>query len=123
VSGVTGSGAFISLGDGAADGFLPIRSLPDDYYVLDDAGMRMRGRHNGLSVAVGDRMDVLVVEVTPVSGGILLAYVGGGSDGGGARRRGKSAGKKGNRHNAGKPTGQGPGRKRKAKGQRKRRTG
>ena len=127
VSGVTGSGAFISLGDGAADGFLPIRSLPDDYYVLDDAGMRMRGRHNGLSVAVGDRMDVLVVEVTPVSGGILLAYVGGGSDGGGARQRGKSAGKKGNRHNAGKPagkpTGQGPGRKRKAKGQRKRRTG
>ena len=123
VSGVTGSGAFISLADGAADGFLPIRSLPDDYYVLDDAGMRMRGRHNGLSVGVGDRMDVLVVEVTPVSGGILLAYVGGGSDGGGARRRGKPSGKKGNRHNAGKPAGQGPGRKRKAKGQRKRRTG
>ena len=119
VSGVTGSGAFISLGDGAADGFLPIRSLPDDYYVIDDAGMRMRGRHHGLSVAVGDKMDVLVVEVTPISGGILLAYVGGGSEGGGARRRGKSGTKGGGKHNATK----GPGKKRRAKGQRKRRTG
>ncbi len=119
VSGVTGAGAFISLGDGAADGFLPIRSLPDDYYVIDDAGMRMRGRHHGLSVAVGDKMDVLVVEVTPISGGILLAYVGGGSAGGGVRRRGKSGGKGGSKHNATK----GPGKKRRAKGQRKRRTG
>ncbi|MEC8641276.1 MAG: ribonuclease R [Pseudomonadota bacterium] len=115
VSGVTGSGAFISLDDGAADGFLPIRSLPDDYYVLDEAGMRMRGRRNGLSVAVGDRMDVLVVEVTPVSGGILLAFVGGGSAGSATRPGRTSAGKRGGRLSAGK--------KRKAKGQRKRRTG
>ncbi|MAK18087.1 MAG: ribonuclease R [SAR116 cluster bacterium] len=100
VAGVTKSGAFISLEDGAADGFLPMRSLPDDYYVIDDAGMRMRGRHNGLSVAVGDKMDVLVVEVTPVSGGILLAYVGGGADGGGAHRPRKSSDKPG-----GKPGG------------------
>lgn len=95
VAGVTGSGAFINLEDGAADGFLPMRSLPDDYYVIDDAGMRMRGRHHGLSVAVGDKMDVLVVEVTPVSGGILLTYVGGGSDGGDARPARKRGGKHG----------------------------
>ena len=28
VAGVTGAGAFVSLGDGAADGFLPARTLP-----------------------------------------------------------------------------------------------
>ena len=106
VVGVTGAGAFVSLGDGAADGFLPSRTLPDDYYVLDASGMRMSGRHNGLSIGIGDAVDVLVVEVTPVNGGILLSYVDGGKagkagrgrPGGGrgnsARRSGKKAGSK-----------------------------
>ena len=40
ISGVTGSGAFISLDDGAADGFLPMRSLPDDYYVINEPACR-----------------------------------------------------------------------------------
>jgi hypothetical protein len=109
-----------------------MRSLPDDYYVIDDAGMRMRGRHNGLSVAVGDMMDVLVVEVTPVSGGILLTYVGGGADGGGTHRARKSSnkpgGKPGSKHKsrggAKKGHKKGAGKNRTAKGQgRNRRTG
>ena len=47
--------------------------LPDDYYVLDQNGMRMHGGHNGVSFGVGDKVDVLVVDVTPVNGGILLS--------------------------------------------------
>ena len=103
VAGVTGSGAFLSLEDGAADGFLPIRSLPDDYYVIDGSGMRLRGRHNGLSVAVGDRMDVLVVDVTPVSGGILLAYAGDGDNGRPARKPARKASGKSKGKSGGKP--------------------
>ena len=108
VSGVTGSGAFISLGDGAADGFLPVRSLPDDYYVINDAGMQMRGRHNGLALSVGDSVEVLVVDVTPINGGILLAYTGGGStdrarrSGKGGSKRGRSA-RKSSQHKGKKP--------------------
>ena len=83
VAGVTGAGAFVSLGDGAADGFLPARTLPDDYYTLDKSGMRMVGRHNGMALGIGDAVDVLVVDVTPVNGGILLSYV----DGGGTAKR------------------------------------
>ena len=107
VSGVTGSGAFVSLGDGAADGFLPIRSLPDDYYVINDAGMQMRGRHNGLTVSVGDSIEVLVVEVTPINGGILLAYTGGGSTNR-THRQGKNTPK---RHRAGRKSSNHKGRK------------
>ena len=84
VAGVTGAGAFVSLGDGAADGFLPARTLPDDYYTLDKSGMRMVGRLNGMALGIGDAVDVLVVDVTPVNGGILLSYV----DGGGTAKRG-----------------------------------
>lgn len=89
VAGVTGAGAFVSLGDGAADGFLPARTLPDDYYTLDKSGMRMLGRHNGMALGIGDAVDVLVVDVTPVNGGILLSYV----DGGGTSKRTGRGGK------------------------------
>jgi len=107
VVGVTGAGAFVSLGDGVADGFLPSRSLPDDYYVLDGSGMRMSGRHNGLSIGIGDAVDVLVVEVTPVNGGILLSYVDGGKTGKAGRGRGRPgpARAKAGRRNTGKQTG------------------
>ena len=71
-----------------------MRSLPDDYYVINEAGMQMRGRHNGLTLSVGDTIEILVVDVTPVSGGILLAYTGGGSTNR-TRRAGKSSSKPG----------------------------
>ena len=71
-----------------------MRSLPDDYYVINDAGMQMRGRHNGLTLSVGDSIEVLVVDVTPINGGILLAYTGGGSTNR-ARPTGKSGSKRG----------------------------
>ena len=83
IAGLTGAGSFVSLNDGSADGFLPIRSFPDDYYVLADNGMEIIGRHSRAKFRVGDRLDVLVVEVTPINGGILLAYV----DGGGKRAK------------------------------------
>ncbi|MEC8092002.1 MAG: RNB domain-containing ribonuclease, partial [Pseudomonadota bacterium] len=89
VAGVTGAGAFVSLDGGAADGFLPARTLPDDYYTLDRSGMRMVGRHNGMALGIGDSVDVLVVDVTPVNGGILLSYV----DGGGTAKRSGRGGK------------------------------
>ena len=102
VAGVTGAGAFVSLDGGAADGFLPARTLPDDYYTLDRSGMRMVGRHNGMALGIGDSVDVLVVDVTPVNGGILLSYVDGGgtakrSGRGGKPRKAKARGKTGAR--------------------------
>lgn len=86
IAGLTGAGAFVALKDGSADGFLPIRSLPDDYYVLAENGMEVTGRHGRARFRVGDKLDVLVVEVTPVNGGILLAYV----DGGGKTAKGEA---------------------------------
>ena len=73
---------------------MPSRTLPDDYYVLDQNGMRMHGRHNGVSFGVGDTVDVLVVDVTPVNGGILLSYVDGGVKG--RKMSGKLNGRKPN---------------------------
>ena len=121
IAGLTGAGAFVSLKDGMADGFLPIRSLPDDYYVLSDSGMEMTGRHNGVRFRVGDKLDVLVVEVTPVNGGILLAYVDGGgkTKKGGGPRRGKP-GKAMKAGKTGKAAGKAASKTRKTRKQRRR---
>lgn len=78
IVGITGFGAFVRLEDGAADGFLPLSGLPDDYYNLDAAGQALEGRHNGWSFSTGTQLRIQIQEVTPISGGILLQWVEGG---------------------------------------------
>ena len=79
IVGITGFGAFVRLEDGAADGFLPLAGLPDDFYDLDAAGRCLTGRHSGWSFTVGTALKVQVEEVTPISGGILLRWMEGGT--------------------------------------------
>lgn len=86
VSSVTGFGLFIRLDDGAADGLLPMRALPDDFYDFDEDNQSLDGRHNGWSFKNGARLTVRVVAVTPVAGSILLEWVSGGLQTTGKRR-------------------------------------
>ena len=78
IASITGFGAFVRLEDGAADGLMPLRALPDDFYDYDEQEQILVGRHNGWQFTVGTLVRVKVVEVTPVSGGILLEWVEGG---------------------------------------------
>ena len=78
VSSVTGFGLFIRLDDGAAEGLLPRRALPDDFYDFDEDNQSLEGRHNGWSFKNGTRLTVRVVVVTPVAGSIMLEWVSGG---------------------------------------------
>ena len=78
IAGITGFGAFVRLEDGTADGFLPLSGLPDDYYNLDAAGQVLTGRHTGWSFTTGTKLKVQILEVTPISGGILLGWEEGG---------------------------------------------
>ena len=76
---ITGFGAFVRLDDGAADGFLPLSGLPDDYYDHDANSQSLTGRHGGWVFAAGHVLKVKIEEVKPVSGGILLSWVEGGT--------------------------------------------
>ncbi|MGB1863721.1 MAG: ribonuclease R [Candidatus Puniceispirillum sp.] len=75
---ITGFGAFLRLDDGKADGFLPLKNLPDDYYDLDASGQWLEGRHAGWTFGIGTELTVQIAEVNAVSGGILLRWVSGG---------------------------------------------
>ncbi|MGV6820416.1 MAG: ribonuclease R [Parvularcula sp.] len=70
VSGMAGAGLFVTLDEIGADGFIPMRSLPGDYYIFDEATTTMVGRHTKAAYVIGQRVDVRLVEVTPVQGGL-----------------------------------------------------
>jgi ribonuclease R len=87
ISGVTRFGLFVSLDDSGADGLVPVRTLPDDYYVHDEGGHQLFGRSSGLSFRLGDRVEARLVEANPLTGGIMLALQAGLPERDGRRRR------------------------------------
>ncbi len=77
ISGVTRFGLFVTLEQSGADGLVPISTLPDDYYVHDEAGHRLVGRQSGLTFRLGDAVEARLVEANPLTGGIIFELMGG----------------------------------------------
>jgi ribonuclease R len=77
ISGVTRFGLFVTLEQSGADGLVPISTLPDDYYVHDEAGHRLVGRRFGLTFRLGDAVEARLVEANPLTGGIIFELMGG----------------------------------------------
>ncbi|MBL8645598.1 MAG: ribonuclease R [Rhodospirillaceae bacterium] len=102
VNGVTRFGAFITLDETGADGILPMRNLPRDYYDLDEASHRLIGQRHGLVLRTGDAVVVRLLETDDITGSIVFAYVEGASQGRGStgsNRPGKHTG--GHKHRTG----------------------
>ena len=76
ISGVSRFGLFVNIDGIGADGLVPIRSLPDDYYVHDEDRHVLTGRSNKLTFRLGDRVEVNLVEATPVTGGLVFEIAG-----------------------------------------------
>ena len=70
VSGVTKSGLFVSLPDYGADGFIPISTLGNDYYIYDEAHQALTGDKTGLGFRLGDSVKVKLVEAVPLAGAL-----------------------------------------------------
>jgi ribonuclease R len=84
ISGVTRFGLFITLDQTGADGLVPIRTLPSDYYIHDEARHRLVGRSSGRTYVLGDPIEVRLAEADAITGGLLLELL----DGGERRGRG-----------------------------------
>ncbi|MCC7166313.1 MAG: ribonuclease R [Rhodospirillales bacterium] len=72
VNGVTRFGLFVTLDETGADGLVPIRSLPDDYYIHDEKRHSLAGRRNRLTFRLGDAIRVRLVEANPITGGMIF---------------------------------------------------
>ena len=72
ISGVARFGAFVKLDGTGADGLVPIRSLGNEYFHHDRDAQTLMGADSGRTIALGQRVEVRLVEAVPVTGGLML---------------------------------------------------
>jgi ribonuclease R len=90
ISGVTSFGLFIKLNETGADGFVPARTIGDEYFRFEEAKRSMIGNRTGTTYRLGDSVTVKLVEAAPVAGALrfeILSDGRKGSGGGGGGRR------------------------------------
>lgn len=75
VSGVTRAGLFVRLDETGADGFVPLSSLDYDYFHHDETLRAVIGERTGTAFQMGDRIEVRLMEVTPVAGAMRFEVV------------------------------------------------
>jgi ribonuclease R len=72
ISGIARFGAFVKLDETGADGLIPIRSLGQEYFHYDREAQTLMGADTGRTIALGQRVEVRLVEAVPVTGGLML---------------------------------------------------
>ncbi len=68
VSGVTKAGLFVRLPQFGADGFIPVSSIGEDYYIFDEAARALVGERTRRGFQLADRVEVRLVEIAPLAG-------------------------------------------------------
>lgn len=80
VGGVTKAGLFIALPDYGADGFVPISTLGNDYFIYDEAHQALTGQKTGLGFRLGDSVKVRLAEAIPLAGALRFEMLSDGQD-------------------------------------------
>src|SRR5258705_11897371 len=70
IAGVTRAGLFVKLDETGADGFIPARTLGDDYFRYEEGRHAMVGSRTGEPHRLGDRGRVRLAEPPPVAGAL-----------------------------------------------------
>ena len=100
VSGVHRAGLFVKLSETGADGFVPARTIGDEYFGYDEANHSMVGQRSGETYRLGDKVTVKLVEAAPIAGALRFELLSPGS--------GKRPGKKSHTPNPPKRPMRGP---------------
>ncbi|MEM7679560.1 MAG: ribonuclease R [Pseudomonadota bacterium] len=79
ITGVTRFGLFVMLNETGADGIIPMRSLPDDYYIHDEKAHRLVGKRKGRIFQLGANVTVRLKEADGLSGSCVLELLGKGN--------------------------------------------
>lgn len=75
ISGLTNAGIFVRIESLGAEGLIPMRSLPKDYYCLYDAGSCLKGVDSKLKFCLGQKLSVILSEAAPITGGLIFRYL------------------------------------------------
>jgi ribonuclease R len=77
ISGVTKFGLFVTLTETGASGFAPMATLPDDYWVHDEASQSLIGKRSRMSFQLAQPIEIRLAEARPVTGGLLFNVLSG----------------------------------------------
>ena len=72
ISGIARFGVFVRMDETGADGLIPIRSLGREFFHFDANTSTLTGSDTGLTIGIGQRVTVRLVEAAPLTGGIGL---------------------------------------------------
>jgi ribonuclease R len=73
ISGVTRAGLFVELDETGADGFIPARTIGEEYFRFHEAGRAFVGR--SATHRLGDPVTVELIEAAPVAGALRFRLV------------------------------------------------
>lgn len=73
VSGVQRFGIFVTLRVNGATGLVPVRGLPDDFWVYDAPSQTLSGRRTGIFVRLAQDVEVRLVESNALTGAMVFA--------------------------------------------------
>ncbi len=82
ISGVTRFGLFVTLAANGASGLVPVSSLPDDFWMHDEAAATLTGRRTRLIFRLAQDVEVRLAEASPVTGGLVFHIMQGVPDAG-----------------------------------------
>ena len=70
IAGVTRAGLFVRLKDTGADGFVPVSSLDDDFFIHAEGYHALIGQRSQRGYHLGDKVDVRLVEAIATAGAL-----------------------------------------------------
>ncbi|MFL2770020.1 MAG: ribonuclease R [Rhodospirillaceae bacterium] len=75
INGVSRFGLFVTLDESGADGIVPIKRLPRDYYDVFEDTHSLLGRNSEHNFTVGDPITLKLLEADPITGSIGFDFV------------------------------------------------
>jgi ribonuclease R len=72
VTGVTKSGLFVMLDEYGADGFVPVRTLGEEYFQYDEGAQALIGTRTRSGFRLADKVEVKLVEAQPLAGSMTF---------------------------------------------------
>ncbi len=97
ITGVQNFGFFATVEGLGGDGLVPARDLGHEYYRYDERVHALIGAESGTRYAIGDRLELRLVEASPISGGLRFELPEG--------KGGGTSGRRSDRHRRDRPRG------------------
>jgi ribonuclease R len=74
ISGIIDAGIFVELADSRCEGMVPLHTM-DDHFVVAESRLSLEGQKSGLTLRMGDAINVKVVDANLGTRKIDMAFV------------------------------------------------